>query len=247
MWLILCGSNDVSALWAYQGLKTRGLEPLELVSTEMLAYSLRWEHRLKESGINTKITLADGRIISNDNIQGVLNRLLAVPSEHLYMASESDRNYAIQELTAFFMSWLYALPQPVLNLPTPQGLSGQWRHLSEWAKLAAKAGLPTPIYQQSSHDPIQEIGCEKTLMPASTVIVVGGYVVGASAPPEIVRGCQRLAKVSNTALLGIEFTHTFASGWTFKSATPFPDLRLGGSALLDVLALVLQGKWEEIE
>lgn len=246
MWLVLYASNDVSALWAYQGIKARGLAPLELVSAEMLAYGLRWVHQLGADGVNIEITLADNRVIRKDAIRGVLNRLLSVPYEHFLLVDPADRNYATQELAAFYMSWLYTLPQPVINRPTPQGLAGQWRHVSEWVWLASKAGLSTPDYRQSSNDHVEEMFVERSLVPigtpVNTVIVIAGHVFGAPAPAEIHEGCRRLAELSGTALLGVEFAPGSAGPWTFAGATPYPDLRLGGQAFLDVLASVLKGE-----
>lgn len=251
MWLVLCASNDISALWAYRGLAARGLTPLELVSAEMLAYSVHWEHRLGADGVSIDITLADGRRIRSENTRGVLNRLLSVSSEHLLLANPADRDYATQELTAFFMSWLYALPQPVLNRPTPRGLSGQWRHVSEWIWLASKAGLPTPDYRQTSRDRVDGMGIERGLVPigtpVSTVIVVEGNIVGSPLPAEIQEGCRRLAELSGTELLGVEFAAGSTGLWTFAGATPLPDLRLGGQVLLDIMASVLRGELEENE
>lgn len=249
MWLVLCPSNDVAALWAYQGLKARGLAPLELVRAEELAYSVRWEHRLGPGGVHVAITLADGRSICSDTLYGVLNRLMWVPPEHLVIAHPGDRDYVTQELTAFYLSWLYALPGPMLNRPTPQGPSGQSRHLSEWVWLASKAGLPTPDYRQSSQDHLNEMEVERRLIPAgvpvNTVFVVAGHIVGTPAPPDILRGCQRLSELSKTDLLGIEFAAGSTGPWTFVGATPWPDLRLGGQALLDVLASVLRSEVEK--
>src|SRR5262249_31990250 len=153
----------------------------------------------------------------------------------LLWADPVDCEYASQELTAFFMSWLYALPQPVINQPTPQGLTGPWRHRSEWLWLASRAGLPTPFYRQTSHDHGDtrawqgRLGSPDTAV--QTVFVVTDKVVGA-APPPILSSCQHLAKLAHTALLGIEFTAGAAGPWTFAGATPLPDLRLGGEALL---------------
>ncbi len=248
MWLVLCASNDISALWAYQGLKKRGLEPLELVTTETLAYGVRWEHRLGADGVYIDITLADGRRIRNKDVRGVLNRFLSAPSESLLLIHPSDRDYVIQELHTFFLSWLYTLPQPMLNRPTPQGLSGQWRHVSEWLCLASKAGLPTPNYKQSSHYLTNEMSGATRIVPigtvVNTIIVVDGYVVGASAHPHILEGCQRLAELSKTALLCVEFATGPEDNWTFAGATTNPDLRLGGEALLDVLTRVLKSESE---
>ena len=239
MWLVLCSSSDMPALWAYQGLKACGLAPLELVSAEVLACSLRWAHGLRKAGVSIEITLADGRTITADTTRGVLNRLVSVPSEYLPQANPAERQYATQEFTAFFMSWLYALPQPVLNRPTPQGLSGHWRHISEWVWLASCAGLPTARYIQTSHDENNEMRAAGKLIPphtqVQTIIVVAGRVVGVPVPSEISEGCRRLAALAGTELLGIEFVAGTAGPWTFVGATPFPDLRLGGQGLLGAL------------
>ena len=61
MWLFLCESNDVSAIWAYQGLKTRGLVPAELIRSEMFELGVRWEHQVGAEGVYVDFTLKDGR------------------------------------------------------------------------------------------------------------------------------------------------------------------------------------------
>jgi hypothetical protein len=77
-----------------------------------------------------------------------------------------------------------------------------------------------------------------------TVFVVADQVVGATLPRHIHHGCQRLAELSHTAMLGIEFAVGSAGPWTFAGATPMPDLRLGGETLLDALAGALRGQQE---
>jgi len=231
---------DASALWASQGLNARGLEPLERVSAEMLAQSQRWEHRVDAKSATIDITLADGRHIRNDAIQGVLNRLVCVPFEPLRLAHPADREYASQELTAFCLSWLYALPSPVINRATSQGLAGQWRHRSEWLWLAAHAGLPIPLYRETSEASRDERDGQGRLVPpdtpVQTVFVVADQVVGATLPPHIRHGCRRLAELSHTALLGIEFAAGSAGPWTFAGATPMPDTSLHAIELPDELA-----------
>ena len=146
MFLILCHTNDVSATWVYQQLVKRGFPSIHLLTAEALAYALRWEHRLEADNISVTIDLAQGLTIETSNVQGVLNRLCFVPTEHLATASPKDREYAAQELFSFFLSWLHSLPCPVLNEPTPHGLGGRERRLPEWLWLAAQAGLKTPRY-----------------------------------------------------------------------------------------------------
>lgn len=244
MWLVLCNSDDLPALWAYQGLKQRGLVPLEIISAEMLAYSLQWEHRLGNEDASVSFTLGDGRVIQSNQVRGVLNRILSVPTEHLSLAGRADQEYAAQELTAFFMSWIYALSSPVLNYPTSQGLSGQWRHISEWLWLAGRAGLPTLTYRQNSYNTVNPLSTQDQHFPSgtpvNTVFVVDEQVIGISN--SLQAGCKRLAELAKTPLLGIDLVRDMAGNWYFSGASPVPDLRLGGGQLLDTLMSILQGK-----
>jgi hypothetical protein len=242
MWLILCSAEDASAFWAYHGLQARGLNPLELVTADRLTNDAKWEHTVGTDGAHISITLSDGRVIDNRKVHGVLNRLTHVPLEHL--AGAPDYQYATQEYSALFMSWLKTLPSPVFNGADAQGLSGAWRHVSEWVWLAAQAGLPTPHYKQTSEDQIDETKELRRLLPQGTptmmVFTVGNRVIASGLPPAVRQGCAELARISNTPLLGIELavapsTRTLV----FAGATPIPDLHLGGEALLDALALGL--------
>lgn len=243
MWLVLCASSDLSAIWAYEGLKKRGLEPIRLITTEALAYGVRWEHRVGADGACVDITLADGSRIRNTGVRGVLNRIQYVPSGSLLLIHPPDREYVMEELGTLFLSWLYAMPRPMLNVPTPQGLSGQWRHASEWICLAARAGLPTANYRQSSHDLSQSMSMATRVVPPgtplSTILVVDGHVAGTPAPAHILEGCLRLGALSRTLLLGAEFTVGPGDRWTFVGATTHPDLRPGGERFLDLLTRVL--------
>lgn len=168
----------------------------------------------------------------------------ASPCRHLWTAAR-DHDYITQEFTAFFMSWLYALPGPILNRPTPQGLGGRWRHASEWALLASAAGLPTPPYRLSSLDAHDEMAAgERGLFPAGTptrqAVVVGGVAFAPEGMPgEIRDACARLAEAADTPLLGVDFAAGACGEWTFAGATPLPDLRAGGQPLLDALARAL--------
>jgi len=242
MWLMICSENDSSALWAFQGLQARGLRPFHLVTTEMLTRNTKWEHTVGVDGAQINITLADGRVINNRHVRGVVNRMTHVPLEHL--AGASDYDYALQEYTALFMSWLNALPNPVFNGVDTQGLSGAWRHASEWVWLAAQAGLPTPDYLQTSHDQIDESVELRRLVPETTktmmAITVRDRVFGPTLPTTFRKGCAELARISKTPLLGVEFgVKPGANSLVFAGATPMPDLRLGGEPLLDALAVNL--------
>ena len=245
MWLVLCPTHDLSAIWAYERLKERGLSPLEIVAAETLGCSLRWEHRLGAEGVRVTIDLADGRTIEGDRVRGVLNRLQAAPLDALAVAEPGDVDYASQELYAFFLSWLHALPGVVLNPPTPQGLCGRWRHVSEWLVLAARAGLPTPDYRWSPAETTNENGFGPTrLAPpgarTTTVFVVDQQVVGNTVPEAHLSAARRLARSTGSPLLGIDFSQTPSGDWLFAGASSIPDLTAGGEALIDALYETLE-------
>lgn len=246
MWYVLCERGDLAAMWAVRGLRDRGLEPIEIVSGDEVACALRIEHRIGAAGVSTELRLARGLTIASAATRGVLNRLLLPPAGGQALAAAADRDYARQEILALTMSWLHGLPCPVLGRATAQGLSGPWLHVSEWTALAARAGLRTaPYHRSSSGEPGDGPAASARVGPHRTVFCVADDVAGGragavdgaggatgGAPPEVLAGATRLARLAGASLLGVDF----GPGWTFASASPMPDLRPGGAPLLDLLA-----------
>ena len=244
MILVLCEADDYAGRWAAAGLLQRGL-PVELVLADQLARAPRWQHLVGSSGATSSVVLNDGRLIESAAVSGTLNRLITTPAWQFASASESDREYAAQELFSLWLSWLWSLPGAMLNRPTPQGLSGCWRHDSEWAVLAARSGLRTPPYRMTSSEPNgRQLLPEEELDEdrVSTAFVVGDQVVAGPQQAAVNTGCQRLGEASRTALLGVDLMVDQRADWTFLQATPLPDLRLGGDVLLDAVANHLGGR-----
>jgi hypothetical protein len=240
MFLILCTNEDISAHWAFQGLQQRGLAPVELITADHLAYGRVWEHRVGAATPSIRFTLPDGRTVCSTQVSGVLNRLLSAPQDLIRCAQQDDRDYAQQELSSFYLSWLQALPGVVINRPTPQGFCGRWRHTSEWAVLAQRAGLPAPPYRQSVDDaPAQGYA---TLAPAGAsvinVVVLKSQFFGPPLPQDITAACCRFANLAECELMGISLFQSESGNWLFSSATPYPDLQTGGQPLLTHLANV---------
>ncbi|HUK91629.1 MAG TPA: hypothetical protein VLZ81_14595 [Blastocatellia bacterium] len=235
-----CESYDAAGLWAREGLMRRGLEPFELLTPESLAHGLGWSHRIHNGSVSTDLTFPDGRRLPDAQVRGILNRLTFVFPETLSLIRREDRRYVATEVQALLLSWLHGLPAPVLNRPTPLGLSGRMRHASEWVWLASEAGLSNQGYRQTSTDQPLPWDISARLapngVPGVSVIVAGDSVFGASVPQEIAAGCIRLARLAGADLFGIDFAVTPENGWTLAGVTTSPDLRLGGEALLDALA-----------
>lgn len=233
----MCSESDQPALWAYHKLQAAGLVPIDLVTTGALAQAKSWEHRLNHTYVQLTVELDDGRRFYGSEIQGVLNRLLAVPPGIVKHAIAEDREYAAAELTAFYLGWLHSL-QGVINAATPQGLCGAWRHPSEWAVLAARAGFKVPSFRQTSVDPPQA-GLHSLARGPETVrhvIVLRHELYAAAVPREVGLACRTLARLAAIELLGIDLLESEDGGLMFVYATPFPDLTLGGDGLIEGLA-----------
>jgi hypothetical protein len=238
--LVLCHEADASAMWAADALRRRGLSPTVLTGLDLAAVR-GWRHTVGPDGkAECTLRFEGGRSLHGAEVRGVLNRLSFLPWAWLSRVGGPDRDYAAQEMHAFYLSWLHALPGPMLNRPTPQGLCGNMRHPSAWIALAARAGLPVRAFRQSctddpadpwqpSHDPLDR-----------TVLVAGTRVIGPDALVQPHRAaCLRLARDAGCALLGIDFAAEPKGEWRVTRACPAPELTQGGEALADALAEAL--------
>jgi hypothetical protein len=244
-WLVLCEPDDLSALWAFRGLRRRGLDQIAVVTTPLIAHALRLRHHQTTADAATRIELADGRVIESCHLRGVLNRMTRPWTGHWWAHARADASYADAELTAFHLAWLADLAAPVVNRPTACGLPGRLRSPVEWTLLAIQAGLPTGGVtiaggeEVAAGPPVVRPLMSTPSSGGCTVLVVGGQVCGLSLPDEWRAGCRRLAELADLTLMGVLITTDQAGRACFAGATPLPDLLVGGSAGLDALARVL--------
>jgi hypothetical protein len=216
------------------------LEAIDLVTSAALARARSWEFRLGSAGSQVDVALDDGRRLRSADICGVLNRLVCAPDEIVRHVVAEDRDYAAAELMAFYLGWLRSL-RGMINMPTPQGLCGSWRHASEWSVLAARAGLAVPVLRQSSRAPLAD--GFRSLAPAAApmrnVIVLRNELHGAAVSGPVGAACRKLAVLSGIELLGIDLFESEEGALMFAHATPLPDLTAGGDALIDGLVRAL--------
>jgi hypothetical protein len=242
MILVLCEETDQSALWAAKALRLRG-KTLAIVTGADLAVAERWEHTIGAAGADCELRLGGGAVLRGRDVAAVFNRLAFVPSAWQRRFGGPDRDYALVEMHAFYLSWLHALPGPKLNAPTPQGLCGNQRHPSAWTALAARAGLPVrPFRQTSDDDPLliwQTAGSPRANASA-TLHVIGDRVIGPGLLAERHgAACRRLAQLAGLVLLGVDFAAAADGSWQMTRASLLPDLTSGGAALADALTAAL--------
>lgn len=144
-----------------------------------------------------------GRDIGECEITGVLSRMWGVGDSDLPHIVPEDRSYVGMEMTAFITSWLYGLPCPVLNRPTPTCLTGlNWRE-EEWTHRAARLGIPVRTVRRRL-----AVGAEPEPPPAPApmcvVTVVGKRCVGA-ADEVLKTHARNLAAAAGTELLDVHF------------------------------------------
>jgi len=238
MWLVLCEPEDEAAGWAADGLRARGLDPLEVVAPRALIRSGGCTHELGRGGATFTIGLPDGRTVASDAVRGVLNRAMSVGAP---ASAGSDGAYIAAELHALMLSLLGCLGPRALNRPSGYELAGAWRSVAEWSVLATRAGLRVPVLPPAALAVPMPKDCTATL----SVLVLDGSCYGDELGPEDAAACVRLAALASTDLLGITLHRDAeAKGW-FGAATPLPELRLGGSVFLDALHshFVGPGSW----
>lgn len=233
MWLVLCHPDDMSALWAGHGLRARGVTPVEFVSPVELACARRLEYRGGGGEpAHAYAELANGRQIDTRQLRGTLNRAIRCDFPQVHRASASDRPYVQAEMDAILLAWLGALPEPLLNPPSPSGWSGPQLHPFEWALRAQAAGFSTlPLRCGYA-------GIEMPTIPVGSML--SSHLVFADQIfPPIARESELPARILATSakipLLGITLARLPNGQMQFIDATPTPDLRIGGIPFLDSL------------
>ncbi len=117
-----------------------------LVAVEELTLAREWHHVLREAGTTSRVQLASGLTLDEDQPFLIFNRIRQVSLPHFAAADEYDRAYAWSEMHALLLSWLHSLGSRVINPPSPLGLAGREYSRIEALAAAARAGLEVAHY-----------------------------------------------------------------------------------------------------
>ena len=166
-----------------------------------------WRYELGErSGLSQAVVA--GRVYREVQLAGVITRLASVTPADLPHIDLSDRVYVAQEIQAFLVSWLHALPCLVLNRPTPTCLAGEWWSPQTWIHRACRLGIPVARSEwcvardlrMKARHPVTE---ERST--AAGITVVGSRIIGRAAP-RVVQYARRLAQAAGLDCLTIQFS-----------------------------------------
>jgi hypothetical protein len=227
---IFCHAADEEAIWLYHRMKSRDAS-LRLVNADALSYSLRWNYRLATRRSALDLLLCDRTKLDIYKLHGVVNRVCRLDlTLWERRADKTDYTYVLQEMHAFFTSWLYGLQEHgiCLNPPGGSGLSGNFLPAPRWLMLAHEAGLP--VVDCSAHS-----GMQPALLLSGAdqkyVLVVKDRITGDALPEALKQPCLRLARMSGNPLLEIVFsTGRRGAPWQFRKANPAPAFRRYGEA-----------------
>lgn len=176
-----------------------------------------WCHPVGAASRSTAVV--GGRVVAVEGITGVLTRRPYVVEQELGHIVPADRAYVASEMTAFLLSWLSSLECPVLNRPTPSGLSGPNWWPEQWTYAAAQFGLPVrPVRRRAV---LADDAPAAADPPPLTVTVVGERCIG-PVDPALAAQARRFARAVGVDLLAVHFSGP-EPGADFLGADLWPD------------------------
>jgi hypothetical protein len=213
MIVVLASTHDakaraIVAAWASAG--ARLCTPADLSTPG-------WRHRVGEPKEATAVI--GGEHVPATAITGVLTRLPVVAADELARIAAADRDYVANEMTAFLVAFLAALPCPMLNRPSAGALSGPaWRQ-EQWLRAAARCGIPVLPRYRAVHP---DAPAERAAEAAVEVTIVGDRVFGASEAL-LVGWAGALAAAGGVGTLSLGFVQR-ASDYALAWVDPAPEL-----------------------
>ncbi|WP_029135891.1 hypothetical protein [Nakamurella lactea] len=239
MLLILCPLDDLDAL-AFAHRATAEGTGCRILTAEALSFAGRRSHRIvspvRGSGapisVRTEIEALGLPPINDEQVSGVLNRLIEPPASAWRRATAVERDYATAELFAFTISWLSGFECPVRNRPTASCLAGPAPHPLRAVVAAQAAGLECPDLRYGSDTAAAQPDLAAAAFAAAgpgararQVVCLDGMVLSDGIPADPGAGVVGLlcAIGADADLVGVDFA-VRGDHWVFAGLTPLPAL-----------------------
>lgn len=223
---VLGAPEDDDALWLAAALTQRG-ERVEFVLPEDLMVGSRLNFRVETQAASACLTLRDGRILDDRELELVVNRLDDLPAVG-GGCSPADAAYQQEEWRAALAAWLRIVPCPVVNPPWAASLQGPVLPSLAWRAAGAAHGLPAAPWRSG-----EDVQADAELVE---LICLGGRCFGAhgAALTALSQPLVALAASVGVPLLGASFVRD-GERWAFLDATVRPRLAAAGMPLIDAL------------
>jgi hypothetical protein len=144
------------------------------------------------------------RVVSDEDIRGVLVRRPQVLHQELPYIAAADGEFVAAEMTAFLLAWLSHLPCPVLNRPRGTSLCGpDWRP-AQWTHAAAVLGIPVEPARRQIPAPANINDHALNDRTKVEAVIVGERCLG-DVSADQAAGARKLAVAAGVGLLTVWF------------------------------------------
>lgn len=230
---ILCSPQDKHALWLALQLRAREWQVEFILPEELLINS---SLQLRISTDNTESIFQNARgVILTHKLNGVINRLYALPPLSCESGNEVDALYLEEEWRAALVAWLAELACPVLNRPTGTSLQGTVRGDAYWRYLAIQIGLTARPWFASS-----DFGSTECNEQPIQIFVAGKQVIDTQNILSLeARNCvAMLSAISQLQLCCVEFDCSTGEPCLLR-LDPLAPFAAGGDALVTAIETML--------
>ena len=198
----------------------------------------RWALRVESGGTRCRLQLADGQVLDDTALAGVVNRLgPAHPG-----GTDAEAAYQASEWSALWLAWLHGLRCRVINRPRPVDPHPQLHDGVWWRQLALLAGLRVwPDTALGAADGSTG-GCPASALIVGQEVMYSAPVNAAGALEDVAlrRALRRMAELSGSDLLAVHGVLDGQGLWHFRHAEPHPALHAFGEAGVNLLVRALQ-------
>ena len=141
MWLLLTEPLDTSADWLVVALAQRTGERVLHLTSEDLHTATITAHDTTDHDGWLRLRTLDGRSFDSRAVRGVINRLQALPPGLASRLQLTHQDRMVRTFASPVLRWLNECEGPVLNRPTANGLSGDYRTREDWMAMADRIGF----------------------------------------------------------------------------------------------------------
>ena len=230
MVLVISELEDTCSTWLISEFTKRGFDVQHIFPDELIIDS---EINLYITNIyqSLKLKTKDGRVINNNNVELLINRIYRFPRPSIDINNNKDIIYTAEEIRATIVPWIHSFNCPIYNKPHPYSSFGLVMHPLKWKSIASKFALK-PAYEKLENGKLSN-----DYKNSSRILVIGNRIIhlhGKVVPKDIESGLLRLSTFLDQSLIEYEFQNN-NNKLELISGNTFPCLQEYGQKLIEDL------------